>query len=119
MMNGKEGLVSGTTATIYNVGAVVPADNSGINLPVTVALVCAGTANGCPANSPVTTNIQIPTLLLTFDGATTQTVTGIGTATSSNFYIVASKPTLTVDTVQKTGLVLGAENKIGGVIHLC
>lgn len=114
MMNGKEGLVSGTTATIYNVGAVVPADNSGINLPVTVALVCAGTANGCPANSPVTTNIQIPTLTY-FDGATTQTVTGIGTATSSNFYIVASKPTLTVDTVQKTGLVLGAENKIGEV----
>ena len=113
-MNDKTASVVGTSATIYNVGAVVPADNSGINLPVTVALVCAGTANGCPANSPVTTNIQIPTITY-FDGATTQTVTGIGTATSSNFYIVASKPTLAVDTVQKTGLVLGAENKIGEV----
>lgn len=113
-MNGKTASVVGTTATIYNVGATVPADNSGINLPVTVALVCAGTANGCPANSPVTTNIQIPSITY-FDGATTQTLTGIGTATSSSFYIVASKPSLAVDSVQKTGLVLGAENKIGEV----
>lgn len=113
-MNGKTASVVGTTATIYNVDATVPADSTGINLPVTVALVCAGTANGCPANSPVTVNIAIPTVTY-FDGAAVQTISAIGTATSSSHYIVGSKPALTVDSVQKTGLVLGAENKIGEV----
>jgi hypothetical protein len=113
-MNGKTAAVVGTTATIYNVGATVPADASGINLPVTVALVCAGTANGCPANSPVTVNVAIPTITY-FDGVTTQTVTAIGTATSSSHFIVGSKPSLTVNAAQQTGLVLNAENKIGEV----
>jgi hypothetical protein len=113
-MNGKTASVVGTTATIYNVGATVPADGSGVNLAVTVALVCAGTANGCPANSPVTTSIQIPTVTY-YDGATTQTLTAIGTATSSNYFIVGSKPSLAVNSTQQTGLVLGAENKIGEV----
>ena len=113
-MNGKTAAVVGTTATIYNVGAVVPADASGINLPVTVALVCAGTANGCPANSLVTVNIAIP-MITYFDGATTQTISAIGTATSSSHFIAGSKPSLTTDSVQKTGLSLNAENKIGEV----
>jgi hypothetical protein len=113
-MNGKTASVVGTTATIYNVGSVVPADASGINLPVTVTLVCAGTANGCPANSPVSVNVAVPTVTY-FDGATTQTISAIGTATSSSHFIVGSKPSLTVNAVQQTGLVLNAENKIGEV----
>ena len=111
-MNGKTGSVVGTTATIFNVGATVPADASGVNLPVTLTLVCAGVANGCFANSPVTVSAQVSNVTY-FDGVTTQTL-----ATSpitNNHFIVASKPTLTVDQSQKTGLVLGAENKIGEV----
>ncbi len=111
-VNGKTGTVVGTTATVYNVGVTVPSDASGVNVPVTVALVCAGTANGCPANSLVTTNVTLSGLTYN-DGTTVQSVTP--TAVTNSMYIAGSKPTLTVDTAQKTGLVLGAENKIGEV----
>ena len=112
-MNGKTASVVGTSAIIYNVGATVPADASGISLPVTVTFVCVGTANGCSANSPASSTAQI-TGLTYFDGATTQTLSSI-TAISNVAVIVGSKPTLSIDSVQKTGLVIGSENKIGEV----
>lgn len=112
-INGQSATVIGTTATAYNVGAVVPADASGINLPVTVSVACVGTANGCAANSPLPATVQVSSFTYN-DGVTVQSVTGVGAVTNS-MSIVGSKPTLTVNSVQQTGLVLGQENKIGEV----
>lgn len=114
-VNGKTGTVVGTTATIYNVGLTVPSDASGVNLPVTVSLVCAGTANGCSSNSPITASTSLNTVTYN-DGTTVQTISSY--ATSSAMYIVGSKPTLSVNSTQQTGLVLGAENKVGEVTVL-
>lgn len=112
-MNGKTASVVGTSATIYNVGVTVPADSSGVNVPVTVALVCTGTANGCAANSPVTVNATISSVTYN-DGSQVQTVVP-ASATTVSHYIYASVPTFSVDSVQKTGFTVGAENKIGEV----
>lgn len=111
-VNGKTGTVVGTTATVYNVGLTVPSDASGVNLPVSVSLVCAGTANGCSANSPITASTSLNTV--TYNDGTTVVSTSTF-ATTSAMYIVGSKPTLSVNTTQATGLVLGAENKVGEV----
>jgi trimeric autotransporter adhesin len=115
-MNGQtQGSITGTTATVYNVGAVVPATSDGVNVPVTVGLVCTGTANGCSANSPVTVNLLASTVTYN-NGSTIVSVTPTsGPATTVNHYIYASVPSFSVDTVQKTGLTLGTENKIGEV----
>jgi hypothetical protein len=113
-MGGKAGSITGSTAIIYGVNVTVPATSNGVDVPVTVGLVCTGTANGCTTNSPVAT-------VLTLTGFTYNNGTSIvtNTVSASNvanpMYIYASKPTLTVDTAQKTGLVLGAENKVGEV----
>ncbi len=115
MMNGKSANFVGGTATIYNVGSVVPADASGINIPVTVGLVCVGTVNGCSANSPVTVNLTATTVTYN-DGNTVQSITPTpGTAVTASHMIVGSKPTFTVSSTQQTGLTIGAENKIGEV----
>lgn len=112
MVNGKTGTVVGTTATVYNVGLTVPADASGVNIPVTVGLTCVGTANGCSANSPVTVNVTLATLTYN-DGVTVQTISPA--VVTNSMSIVGSKPTFTVSSSQQTGLVVGAENKIGEV----
>ncbi|MEI8130732.1 MAG: peptidoglycan-binding domain-containing protein [bacterium] len=113
-MNGQTGTVVGTTATIYNVGVTVPASSDGVNVPVTVGLVCVGTANGCNANSPV--NVLVTITGVTYNnGTSVLSVSPVANNATNTHYIYASKPTLAVDTVQKTGLVLGAENKVGEV----
>ena len=114
-MNGKTVTASGTTATISNVGVTVPATADGVDVPVTVVLVCTGTVNGCTANSPVTVNLLMSTVTY-YDGTTTQSITPTsGPATTVNHFIYASVPSFAVDTVQKTGLTLNTENKIGEV----
>jgi hypothetical protein len=116
-INGKSATfnTSGATSTaiVYNVGLTVPSDASGVNMPVTLSLTCVGTSNGCSANSPVTTFVSL-TNMTYYDGNTTQTL-ALTPTVSNPMYIVGSKPTLTVNTTQQTGLVLGAENKIGEV----
>jgi hypothetical protein len=112
-VNGKTGSVVGTTATVFNVGLSVPSDSSGVNVPVTVSLVCVGTSNGCPANSPVTATVQLTTLTYN-DGTQVQTISPTPITNSMSIY--GSKPSFAVNTTQQTGLNIGgAENKIGEV----
>ena len=113
-MNGQTGSVVGTTATIYNVGVTVPASSDGVNVPVTVGLVCVGTANGCNANSPVDVTVTITGVTYN-NGTAVLSISPVANNVTNTHHIYASKPTLAVDTVQKTGLVVGAENKIGEV----
>jgi hypothetical protein len=112
-VNGKTATVLGDTATVYNVGIVVPGDQSGINIPVSVSFSCVGISSGCTSNSPVNSYLQISSLTYN-DGLATVLLSGLS-VTTNMMYIVGSKPTLTVNSTQQTGLVLGAENKIGEV----
>jgi hypothetical protein len=113
MVNGKSGSVVGTTATVYGVGLTVPADSTGVNIPVTVGFACVGTANGCTANSPVTANVTLTTI--TYNNGTTVVSLPTSSPVTNSMYIVGSKPTLTVNGTQQTGLVVNAENKVGEV----
>jgi hypothetical protein len=120
-MNGKSAQFSNGVATIYDVGTVVPADAGGINVPVTVSLVCVGLTNGCPAVSSSTVQIGIAGLTYN-NGTTVNTDLAAGTttpiaATSTALGLFNSVPKLTVNSTQQTGLNTGTgvENKIGEV----
>lgn len=113
-VNGNTASVVGGYATTTNVNITVPADASGASIPVTVALVCMGTANGCVANSPVTDAVTLKGIQYS-NGATTVSLVGLAGKVTNNVIIYASKPSLSVNTTQQSGLVIGAENKIGEV----
>jgi len=118
-VNGKSASFSGGTATIYDVGINVPADAGGINVPATIGLVCVGLTNGCPAVSSSTVQVGIAGLTYN-NGSTVDTGLAVGTttpiaATSTALGLFNSKPSFSIDTTQKTGLNIGAENKIGEV----
>lgn len=109
--NGKTAAVVGTTATIYDLGLAVPSDASGVDVPVTVNLVCVNTTASCAgvANSNVTVTW----------GATTynngSTVVGPFTPTLAvtlTNKLVSTKPVVTMSAMSSTGLVNGI-NKIG------
>ncbi len=93
-VNGKTAQVTGTTAVVYDAGLVIPSDNSGLNFPVSVDLICAA-STGCTgvSNSAVTLNLTSYTFN---DGTTIHTVTPSPVATSASHVLVTTKPTLTV-----------------------
>ncbi|MBI3888169.1 peptidoglycan-binding protein [Candidatus Nomurabacteria bacterium] len=103
-VNGKTAQVVSTTAVINNVGLTVPSDNSGLNFPVGVTLVCAAQGGGCPAGA----SGSVVTLTLssyTFnDGSSILTVNTTPVSTP-NHLLVTTKPTITVAT--PVGAVLG------------
>lgn len=104
-MNGVTGEVSGTTATLYNVNVTVPADASGINIPMTVSLVCVTAAGGgCAGVSNTTATAQITTLTY-YDGSATQSISP--TAITATHKLVASKPTVTMTTSSGSGFQSG------------
>lgn len=106
-MNGVLGQVVGTTATLYNVGITVPGDNSGINVPMTVSLVCVNASGGCSGISSSTVNAQITSLTYN-DGSAIQTLLGMGSATTTTHKLVASKPTLAMLTSSGAGFGNGS-----------
>ena len=104
-LNGVTGQVNGTTATLYNVGLTVPADASGINVPMTVSLVCVSAAGGgCAGVSYSDLTAQITTLTY-FDGSVTQSISP--TAITATHKLVASKPTISMSTSSGSGFVTG------------
>lgn len=112
-VNGKSSSVIGNTATIFGANIAVPGDSSGVNIPVNVSLTCVGVSNGCAQNSPASTSVALSSFTYN-NGSAVVSVTGVNAITNS-FSVVGSKPTLTVNSIQATGFVLGAENKIGEV----
>ncbi len=110
-VNGLAAAVIGSNAGIYNLNIPVPAGSEGVNIPIEVTFVCVG-GNGCIAPSA---HAKVSIAYFTYlSGNNTAIVSGIQ-ATSREMILVGSKPTVTIDSIQKTGLVLGAENKIGEV----
>ncbi len=104
-MNGVTAQVSTTTATLYNVNIVVPADASGINVPMTVSLVCVGASGGgCAGVSNSTATAQITTVTY-FDGTAVQTISP--TAITATHKLVASKPTISMTGSNGSGFTNG------------
>lgn len=101
-VNGKTASVVGTTATIYDAGVTVPADASGINVPVSVALVCANAADGCAGQSSSTVSLQLTSLTYN-NGETVVSTTTSPVAVTPNHVLVASRPTLTMAQAATTG----------------
>jgi hypothetical protein len=105
-MNGVTAQVSSTTATLYNVNVTVPADASGVNVPMTVSLVCVSAAGGgCAGVSNSSTTAAITTLTY-FDGSATQSISVTG-ATTPTHKLVASKPTVSMTSSSGTGFLSG------------
>jgi hypothetical protein len=103
-INGVTAQVVGTTATLYNVGVVVPADAAGINVPMTVSLICVGATNGCAGVSNTSVSAQVTTLTYN-DGAATQSISP--TAITAVSKLVASKPSIAMTTSNGSGFVNG------------
>jgi hypothetical protein len=121
-------LASGAyTATVPSVGIAVPANYSGVNIPVTVQLACIGSGCAAQANNPV----QLSIVELTYnngssvvcDGAgagavTACTATGTNdpsaiSATMSNSYLVSTVPTISLTSSSVSGALTHGEQQIG------
>ncbi|MDB4939613.1 MAG: baaA1 [Candidatus Doudnabacteria bacterium] len=101
--------VVGGVATITGLNIAVPNGSGGVNVPVTVSYSPVGVTGVASA----TTNSVALTYVKYVAGGTTTVITPNVAAPTQT--LVGSKPTLSVDTAQKSGLILGAENKIGEV----
>ena len=109
-MNGVTAQVVGTVATLYNVGVVVPADASGINVPMTASLICVGASNGCAGTSNSSVSASIATTTYNNGSAVVTVVPTLATTATSK--LVASKPTIAMTTTSGSGLTNGSV-KIG------
>lgn len=103
-VNGVTASVVGTTATLYSVNITVPADASGVNIPMTASLVCVNASGGCSGVSNSNVTAQITSLTYN-DGSVVQTITP--TAITATSALVASKPTLALSSSSGTGLTSG------------
>jgi hypothetical protein len=105
-INGVTGQIVGGTTTLYNVGVTIPADASGINIPVTVTLNCVNASGGCAGTSNSDVWVAINNVTYN-DGSVVQTLPIVGNATTTTSKLVASKPTITMTSSTGSGLVNG------------
>lgn len=104
-MNGKTANVVGTTATLYDVNVTVPGDNSGINVPVTVSLVCSALGGGCSGTSG--TNVTLTISNVTYNDGSAVVSVVPAAAVSATHVLVATKPTITMNSSNSTGFTSG------------
>jgi hypothetical protein len=115
------GVTRTTTATTGNtitgLNIVVPSGAAGLDIPVTVTYGNVNTNGGVASGTGASTTILLTSLKYTSGNiSTTLDVSSASTTLVSNaMQLVASKPSLTVNGTQQTGLLLGSENKIGEV----
>jgi hypothetical protein len=96
-------------AWLTGLSLAVPNGGSGLTQPVTVNYSEVSTSGVVPAT---TTNVGL-TYVKYSSGGTTTVITP--TVNAPTMTMVGSKPTVTVNSTQATGLILGAENKIGEI----
>ena len=109
-VNGFTAMVVGTTATIHNLGIPVPSVSSGVNIPVSVQLVCIRQA--CPGVSDTPVAITLSGLTYT-NGSSTASI--YPSVSSSTLTMVGSVPTVTIPFTTNSGLIIGGDaNQIIG-----
>jgi hypothetical protein len=106
-LNGVTAQVVGQTAVLYNVGVVVPADASGINVPMTVSLVCVNNAGGCAGLSNSDVKAVVTTVTYNNGSSVVPVSPTALTATTATSKLVASKPTIAMTTSSGSGLLNG------------
>lgn len=106
-MNGVRSEVVGTTATLTNVGVVVPADAAGINVPMTISLVCVGASNGCSGVSSSTVTASITNV--TYNNGSSVVAVVPTSAITPSSVLVASKPTIAMAGGDVKGLSVGGQ----------
>jgi len=109
-MNGKTANMVSGTAIIYDVNLTVPASNSGINVPVTVSLVCTDVGGGCAGTSGATFALTMSNVTYNNGSAVVSVVPAV--AVSATHAVVSSKPTITLNSSNTTGLSDG-QKQIG------
>jgi len=111
------GVTKNVTAATGNIvtglSILVPAGAAGTDIPVSLTFGNVN-SNGGVASSTTADAIATLTAVKYLSGNTSTTLSGLSLA-SNGMQLVGSKPAFTIDTVQKTGLSLGIENKIGEV----
>jgi hypothetical protein len=105
-VNGKTAPVVNNVAVVSNVGITVPSDSSGVNIPVSVQLVCIG--QGCAGVSNSTVTLTLSGITYN-NGSTVATVTPAPAVHSSNLALVGSVPTISMTGTSSSGLILGAQ----------
>jgi hypothetical protein len=113
-VGGQSATVVGTTATVQGLNLAVPSGNGGVDVAVTVDYGNVATSGGVasqasPLSSVTLTGIKYST------GSTSNLPVTVSLA-SNAMQLTASKPVVTVNqSTPESGLILGAENKIGDV----
>lgn len=104
-------VISGGTTVVSGLNIAV--SSTGTDVPVTVKLsgFQNSTTGGSLQNS--VTNVAIALSYIEGTSGSGNVITNSTVASSSAMTLVASKPTVTVSSVQGGTLVLGAENKVG------
>ena len=100
-MNGKTANMVAGTAIIYDANITVPADNSGINVPVTASLVCTAIGSGCAGASSSSTSLTMSNVTYNNGSAVVPVVPAA--AVSATHTLVATKPTITMNSSTQTG----------------
>ncbi len=103
-VNGITASVVGTTATLYNLGITVPADASGINIPMSVSLVCVNTSAGCSGVSGTSFTVAISTLTYNNGSTIANVATLTNAVTPSSHKLVGTKPTVALTGSTTSGL---------------
>lgn len=101
VVNGKSASVVGTTATIFDAGITVPSDASGVDVPVSVTLVCVNASAGCAGVSASSVSLTLASLTYN-DGEVVSGSIVSGSSTPTHG-LVASRPTLTMTQSAATG----------------
>ena len=102
-VNGVTASVVDTTATLYNLNLTVPADASGLNIPMTVSLVCVNTSAGCSGVSGTSFTVTISRLSYN-NGSTVTTVNTLTNAVTPSHKLVGTKPTVVFTGSTNSGL---------------
>ena len=104
--------VTATSGFIFDgLNLAVPAGAAGLDIPVGFTFGNVDTNGG--VSSSTTADVLATLTAIRYTSGNTTTDLGSLSLASNGMQLVGSKPSVTTDATQKTGLILGSENKIG------
>ncbi len=109
-INGVTANVIGTTANFYGINLAVASGPSGLNIPVSVKYAGVTASNQGGVSSGATSSLTLSSMTYVAGGTETTVTPSVAANTMT---LAASVPTLSVNGTQATGLIIGAENKVG------